>query len=213
MKKKLLYSASVVGLSAALLIPLMGFSSNANDKGKVNSGNFALESGGIGVPIGVGPFDPDTYHKPTDGIISGAVGCVPDVHTFNKQNTGIGPDGSIEPEHIVFTAGVTEISDQKRAGKFAVKYTIYVEISSGDQVIKELPFALHATPDPNTEKPFWVSAVYFAGDIQGEGRTALDLQPGDYTYKFKAKDKNGNDLDTWIPENHTFTITDQPVNN
>ncbi|MFC3885595.1 hypothetical protein ACFOU2_19825 [Bacillus songklensis] len=82
-------------------------------------------------------------------------------------------------------------------------------------IIKQLKIKLHPSPDPNTEKPFWVSALYFEGDIQGEGRTAIDLPTGEYNYKFKAKenDKNGHVLDVWVPENHKFTIVNSAADN
>ncbi|NOU97413.1 hypothetical protein GC093_29905 [Paenibacillus sp. LMG 31456] len=208
MRKKVLFSAAAIGLIAALSIPLIGFGTTTA-YAKVKPNQVTLESGGVGVPIGIGPFDPKIYHEPTDGIISGALGCVPDTHEFDKSNTGIGP-GGVEHEHIVFTAGVTEISEQGEAVESKGDFTLYVEITSNGQKLIELPFRLHDTPDPNTGKPFWVSALYFEGNVQGDGRTAINLPTGEYNYKFKAKEigKNGHVLDVWVPKNHKFTIVD-----
>jgi hypothetical protein len=207
MKKKWFYSVAMIGLIAVLLIPLMGFSSTSKGQTKIKPNLITLKSGGIGVPLDQVPAE--LYHQPLDGIISGAIGCQPDVHVFDKSNTAMGPFGP-ETEHIVFTAGVAEIPKQKIAEAIADKFTIYVEITSNGQKVLELPFRLHQTPDPNTGKPFWVSALYFEGDIQGKGRTAVNLPTGEYSYKFKAKviNKNGPVLDVWVPKNHKFTIID-----
>ena len=213
MKKKWFKSAALVGLIAVLSIPLMGFSSHEKEKEKERL-DIELRSGGIGVPFGQLPPDVPAglYHQPKDGIISGAIGCQPDVHVFDKSNVGMGPFGP-ETEHIVFTAGIKEISTQKKAEQLEKDgVTIYVEISSNRHKILTLPFHLHETPDPNTNKPFWVSTLYFEGDITGPGRTAVDLPTGEYSYKFKAKDKKGRVVDEWEPKNHKFTIVKSAVN-
>lgn len=203
MRKKWLLS---VTLAAGLFaIPSVGFSAQA----KVISPNqITLESGGTGAPLDIAnEYFPGLYHEPTDGIIAGiggvGAGCVPDVHEFNK---------SIEGEHIVFTAGVSEFATHTDAAAFLNDFTIYVEITSNGEKVLELPFQYHADPvtgegvDPNTGKPFWVSALYFKEAYPGA--TVVDLPTGEYNYKFiaKANGKNGHVLDVWVPKDHKFTI-------
>jgi hypothetical protein len=197
MRKKWLLSVTVaVGL---LAVPSIGFGAPAKEK--ISPNQITLESGGIGSPL---------WHKPTDGIISGAAGCVPDIHVFSKGKV---PTVTGEPDHIVFTAGVKEIATLTDAKKYKADqegslFTIYVEITSNGQKLIELPLHYHKGPggineDPVTHKPFWVNAL-FPG--------AIDLPTGDYNYSFKAKanDENGNGhvLGTWVPKNHKFTIVD-----
>jgi hypothetical protein len=207
--KRWLYTVGFAGLIAILLIPLMGFSANAKGQTKIKPNQITLESGGVGVPLELAEeLFPGLYHSPTDGIISGAygeVGCVPDIHEFSKSNPG---------EHIVFTAGVEEFANNEDAAAFLEDFTIYVEITSNGQKVVELPFFYHADPqsgegvDPNTGKPFWVSALYFSEAYPGA--KVIDLPTGEYNYKFKAKanGKNGHVLDVWVPKNHKFTIVD-----
>jgi hypothetical protein len=209
--KKWLYSALLAGLVAILLIPLMGFSANAKGKGKLMPNQITLQSGGVGVPLGLAEeLFPGLYHSPTDGIIGGVagglgLGCVPDVHEFSK---------SVEGEHIVFTAGVKEFETNDDAAALLEEFTIYVEITSNGHKVAELPFNYHADPatgdgvDPNTGKPFWVSALYFTDP--GYPTNVIDLPTGEYEYKFKAKanskNNKGHVLDVWVPKNHKFTI-------
>lgn len=204
--KKWMYSVLTAGLIAILLIPLMGFSANAKGKKAIMPNQITLQSGGIGVPFEmVGDLYPGVYHQPADGIISGELGCVPDVHEFNK---------SVPGEHIVFTAGVKEFATNDDAAALLDEFTIYVEITGNGQKIMELPFYYHADPetgegvDPNTGKPFWVSALYFSEAYPGA--TVIDLPTGEYNYKFKAKanGKNGKVLGNWVPKNHKFTIVE-----
>lgn len=212
--KKWIYLAVTAGLIAMLLVPLMGFSANAKGKpepNKIMPNQITLRSGGIGVDFADPEFldAPDyvkaMYHQPVDGIISGQLGCVPDVHVFNK---------SVPGEHIVFTAGVKEFAKHADVVNFLDDFTIYVEITGNGQKILELPFYYHADPetgegvDPNTNRPFWVSALYFADAYPGA--TVINLPTGEYNYKFKAKanGKNGHVLGNWVPKNHKFTIVD-----
>jgi hypothetical protein len=94
-----------------------------------------------------------------------------------------------------------------------IGFQIYVEVSSDGDVLYEQEFVRHPTDDPNTSKPFWVSAFHLGGDIPGEGRSAVDFAPGEYTYKFVAKNKNGQSIDVWVPKNDKFTIIDGSQNN
>jgi hypothetical protein len=185
--KRWFYTLGLAGLIAVLLIPLMGFSSNAEGQKILKPNQIMLESGGIGVP---------GFEKPRDGIISGTAGCVPDLHEYDK---------TAEFGHIVFSAGVKKMRNQEQAEKNP-ELKIFVEISSEGKIVGEFPFVLHETPDPNTEKPFWVSAIYF--EEAYTGANVIDLPTGDYNYKFIAKDKNDKVLDVWVPKNHKFTITD-----
>lgn len=206
MKKKLSYSAAVLGITAVLAIPLMGFSSAAPGQTKVQPNDITLESGGTSVPYK--QMDNSLYHQPLDGIISGTQGCQPDLHEFDK---------SIPGSHIVFTAGIKEITTSTQAVNFVNSGSkIYVDITSNGQKIAELPFSLHEmqvngvvkeVDDPNTGNPFWVSAVFL------NGNNATNLPTGDYNYQFKAKDANGHVLAVWAPKNHKFTITDSTANN
>jgi hypothetical protein len=205
MKKKWFYSATLVGLIAVLLIPLMGFSraGDRHDENEKARQHVELRSGGLGVPMNQLPPDlAGLYHEPKDGIISGAIGCQPDIHVFSKSNVGQGPFGP-EPEHIVFSAGIKEISTQAKANKFdASGSKIYVQITSDRHIVLEQAFHQHETLDPNTQKPFWVSAVYLGGPA------AANLPTGEYSYKFIAKDKYGHVIDVWQPEKHKITITE-----
>ncbi|MBS4211297.1 MULTISPECIES: hypothetical protein [Neobacillus] len=204
MKKKWFYTVALAGLIA---IPLSGFSSDAKSKMKIMPNQITLESGGTSVPYSLIPNFPSFYHQPMDGIISGALGCVPDKHEFNKSTPG---------EHIVFTAGIGEFSTEEQALALNDDFTIYVEITSNGQRVLELPFEYHRAPDgttvdPNTKKPFWVSALYFKSIKEGPiERKGIDLPTGEYNYKFKVKvnGKNGHILDVWVPKNHKFTIID-----
>ncbi|PLT33916.1 hypothetical protein [Bacillus sp. V5-8f] len=112
--KKWLYSVVMAGLIAVLLIPLMGFSSHEKDKQNPHykPDEITLESGGLGVPYGV---DPTIYREPKDGIISGAAGCEPDLHEFNKNTPGPG-------EHIVFPAGVKALTTHEKAAPLLDKF-------------------------------------------------------------------------------------------
>ncbi|PLR96493.1 hypothetical protein [Bacillus sp. T33-2] len=214
--KKRLYSALLAGLAAVLLFSLMGFSTQAKGKHSFNLNLINLESGGIGVPLGMANEQfPGLYHQPTDGIIAGnggiGFGCVPDVHEFNKSTAG---------EHIVFTAGVKEFATHAAAAKFLDYFSIYVEIRSNGKKVLELPFQYHVNHetgevavDPNTGKPFWVSALYFKNAYPGA--TVIDLPTGEYNYKFKAiskgikgHGKKGYVLDVWAPKNNKFTIVE-----
>lgn len=207
MKKKLFYSAAVVGLTTVLTIPLMGFSSTAPGQTKIKPNQITLESGGTSVPYSL-MGDPGFYHQPSDGILSGTEACQPDVHEFDKSKTAINPQGEVEPGHIVFTAGIKEITEVEQADKFVANGgNIYVEITSNGQKVLELPFTTHPA-DPNTNEPFWVSTLFFGGDIDSKGRKSVDLPTGEYNYQFKAKDKNGHVLDVWVPKNLKFTITE-----
>ncbi|MDP4128366.1 MAG: hypothetical protein Q8912_15725 [Bacillota bacterium] len=205
MKKKLSYSAAVLGLTAVLAIPLMGFSAEAQGQSKIQPNQITLESGGTSVP----KVAPIYNGEPKDGIISGQVACQPDLHEFDK-----GIDGS----HIVFTAGIKEVTSQAEAANFVKSGSqIYVEITSNGQKVVELPFSLHERPndngvltesdDPNTGLPFFVSAVHLNGD------NPVNLPTGEYNYQFKAKDQNGHVLAVWAPKNHKFTITDSKASN
>jgi hypothetical protein len=198
-------------ISVILAVGLFGIPSavfGAQGNGKISPNQITLESGGVGVPLDwANEYFPGLYHQPTDGIIAGnggiGAGCVPDVHEFNKSTEG---------EHIVFTAGVSEFATHADAAALLNEFTIYVEITGNGQKILELPFYYHADPvtgdgvDPNTGKPFWVSALYFKEAYPGA--TVVDLPTGEYNYKFKAKanGKNGHVLDVWVPKNHKFTI-------
>jgi hypothetical protein len=208
MKKKLTYSAAVLGLTAVLTIPLMGFSAEAQGQSKIQPNQITLQSGGTSIPIGIGPFSTAAYHEPTDGIISAAAGCQPDLHEFDKNAIAYGPNGA-EPAHIVFTAGISEFgTGRDKAEAFDEKGAkIDVEITSNGQKVMEQPLYLHPGVDPNTNKPFWVAAVWLKGD------KPANLPDGDYNYQFKAKDKNGHVLAVWAPKNHKFTITDSTENN
>jgi hypothetical protein len=202
MKKKLTYSAAVLGLTAVLSIPLMGFSAEAQGQNKIQPNQITLESGGTSVS----KVAPIYNGEPKDGIISGQVACQPDLHEFDK-----GIDGS----HIVFTAGIKEITTSAEAVNFVNSGSkIYVEITSNGQKVAELPFSLHEMPvngvvkevdDPNTNKPFFVSAIFLNGNA--------NLPTGEYNYQFKAKDENGHVLAVWAPKNHKFTITDSKAIN
>jgi hypothetical protein len=193
MKKKWLLTAASIGLSAVLMIPLMGFSTAAPGQTKISPNQITLESGGWGVPGGI-------EHEPKDGIISGALGCQPDIHEFDKARQG---------EHIVFTASVKEFKTEQDAAGLKDDFTIYVEIRSNGQSVAEYPFEYHHNPitnvdvDPNTNRPFWVSPV----------NNLAVFPTGEYNYQFKAKDKNGHVLDVWVPKNHKFTIIDSSVTN
>lgn len=204
MKKKLSYSAAVLGITAVLAIPLMGFSSEAQGQSEIQPNQITLVSGGTSVP----KVAPIYKGEPKDGIISGTAGCQPDLHEFDKSITG---------SHIVFTAGIKEITSSKEAINFVNSGSkIYVDITSNGQKVAELPFSLHEmqvngvvkeVDDPNTGNPFWVSAVFL------NGNNATNLPTGDYNYQFKAKDANGHVLAVWAPKNHKFTITDSTANN
>lgn len=195
-----------------LLIPLMGFSSAGNRHSEKEKEDIELRSGGIGVPMSALPPEAaGLYHEPKDGIISGAIGCQPDIHVFSKSNIGT-LDGQQTAEHIVFTAGIKGISTPTDANQFdASGSKIYVQITSNHKKVLEQVFYQHPFVDPNTQKPFWVSTIYLKGDVPGgagPGRSAIDLPTGDYSYKFVAKDKKGHVVDVWEPENHEFTITE-----
>jgi hypothetical protein len=209
MKKKLSYSAAVLGLTAVLAIPLMGFSAEAQGQSKIQPNQITLESGGTSIPIGTGPFSTDIYHEPTDGIISGTQGCQPDLHEFDKSQTTINPmTGLVEPGHIVFTAGISEFgTDISKADDFDKGAKIYVEITSNGQKVYEKALYRHPGVDPNTHKPFYVTAVWL------DGKNAANLPTGEYNYQFKAKDENGHVLAVWAPKNHKFTITDSTATN
>lgn len=200
--KKWIYSVLTAGLIAVILVPLMGFSPNAKGKPKISPNQITLQTGGVGVPLGeANEYFPGVYHQPTDGIIGGVAGglgfgCVPDVHEFSK---------SVEGEHIVFTAAVKEFASNADVEALLDDFTIYVEITSNGQKVIELPFFYHGE-DPNENKPFWVSALYFSEAYPGAN--VINLPTGEYNYKFKAKanEKNGHVLDVWVPKNHKFTI-------
>jgi hypothetical protein len=196
MKKKLTYSAAVLGLTAVLSIPLMGFSSAAPGQTKVQPNQITLESGGTSVPKEA----PIYNGEPKDGIISGTAGCQPDLHEF---------DNSISGSHIVFTAGISEFgTDRNKAAAFETKGAkIYVEITSNGQKALEQALYLHPDVDKNTNKPFWVTAVRL------NVNDSATLPTGDYNYQFKAKDENGHVLAVWAPKNHKFTIIDNSVKN
>jgi hypothetical protein len=210
MRKKWLLSATLaVGLFA---IPSVGFSAQA----KISPNQITLESGGFGGLLSeANEYFPGLYHLPIDGITAGnggiGFGCVPDVHEFNKSIEG--------GESIIFTAGVSELATNSDAVAFLNDFTIYVEITSNGEKVLELPFYYHGNPetgdgvDPNTGKPFWVSALYF--NEAYPGATVVDLPTGEYNYKFiaKANGKNGHVLDVWVPKNHKFTIIDNGTNN
>jgi hypothetical protein len=205
MKKKLAYSAAVLGLTAVLSIPLMGFSAEAQGQSKIQPNQITLVSGGTSVPYFV---DPTIHYQPLDGIISAAAGCQPDVHEFDKNAIANGPNGA-EPAHIVFTAGISEFgTDRDKAVAFGENgASIDVEITSNGQKVLEQALSLHSGVDPNTNKPFWVTAVWLGGD------KSAHLPDGDYNYQFKAKDGKGHVLAVWAPKNHKFTITESSVNN
>jgi hypothetical protein len=204
MKKKWLYSAALTGALVVGSIPLMGFSSVSAAQGKIQPNQITLQSGGTSVP----KVAPIYKGEPQDGIISGAAGCQPDLHEFDKSTVG---------EHIVFTAGIKEVTTSAQAVDFVNSGAkIYVEIKSNGQTVRELPFELHAMPvkgevkevdDPNTGLPFFVTAVNLNGD------NAVELPTGDYNYQFKAKDEKGRVLDVWAPKNHKFTIIDSAQTN
>jgi len=196
MKKKWLFHSLLAGM---LTIPLMGFSSpDAPGQTKMKPNEITLESGGTSV----------LNAKSEDGIISGGLGCVPDIHEFSKSTPG---------EHIVFTAGISELEDREEALALNDQFTIYVEIISNGGKNIELPFNYHIGPDgkdidPNTGKPFWVSAIFFDAEKAHPGSTVIDLPTGDYKYQFKVKENSKNNkghvLDVWAPKNNTFTIVE-----
>lgn len=204
MKKKLSYSAAVLGLTAVLAIPLMGFSSETQGQDKIQPNQITLVSGGTSVDYGDGS---SAYHQPLDGIISAAAGCQPDIHEFDKNAIAYGPNGA-EPAHIVFTAGISQFgTDTSKADDFDKGAKIYVEVTSNGQKVYEKALYRHPGVDPNNHKPFWVTAVWLNGD------KSAHLPDGDYNYQFKAKDENGHVLAVWAPKNHKFTITESTANN
>jgi hypothetical protein len=209
MKKKLTYSAAVLGLTAVLAIPLMGFSSEAQGQSKIQPNQITLQSGGTSIPFGIEPFNTAAYHEPTDGILSAAAGCQPDLHVFGKNDIAHAPNGDVEPNHIVFTAGISQFgTDRTKAEAFdASNAKIYVEITSNGQKVLEQALDLHPGVDTNTNKPFYVTAVWLKGE------KSANLPDGDYNYQFKAKDENGHVLAVWAPKNHKFTITDSTSSN
>ncbi|MBP1934844.1 hypothetical protein [Ammoniphilus resinae] len=207
MQKKWLLHSLLAGI---MTIPLMGFSSPTNTPGetKIEFNQLTLESGGTSVPYKSMEAPPPILHHPEDGIISGAAGCLPDVHVFNKK---------IKDEHIVFTAGITQLDTREKALALNDKLTISVEISSGGNKILELPFEYHMDPegkdiDPNTNKPFWVSTLYFNVEGAHPGANVLNLPTGEYEYQFKVKNnEKGHVLDVWVPDNNKFTLVDEEV--
>ncbi|MBP1934843.1 hypothetical protein [Ammoniphilus resinae] len=206
MRKKWLLHSLLAGM---MTIPLMGFSSpDAPGQTKMKPNEITLESGGTSVPFTLMEDPPPFFHQPEDGIISGGLGCVPDIHEFSKSTPG---------EHIVFTAGISELEDREEALALNDQFTIYVEIISNGGKNVELPFNYHIGPDgkdmdPNTGKPFWVSAVFFDAEDAHPGSAVIDLPTGDYKYQFKVKENSKNNkghvLDVWAPENNTITIVE-----
>jgi hypothetical protein len=208
MKKKLTYSAAVLGLTAVLTIPLMGFSSEGQGHSKFKPNQITLVSGGTSVPY-TQMGDTSPYHQPKDGIISAAAGCQPDLHVFGKNDIAHAPSGAEEPNHIVFTAGIKQFgTHREKAEAFdASGAKVYVEITSDGNKVLEQPLYLHPGVDPNTQKPFYVTAVWLGGTEDAK------LATGEYNYLFEAKDQKGKVLDKWAPEDSEFIITDSTANN
>ncbi|WP_423800611.1 hypothetical protein [Neobacillus sp. SAB-20_R2A] len=184
MKKKWLLSA---GLSAALLIPLAGFSSNAEGQAKIMPNQVTFVNGGF-FPGGV----------PKDGIISGGLGCVMDIHEFDKGLPVMDEEGNptgLVGDTIVFLKGI-----KSNTAFSPDQVSVYVEVSSNGQKVLELPM-IQEGADYKDGNPLWVGAIRLF---------ETDLPTGTYNYQFKVKEngKNGKVLDVWVPKNHKFTVTD-----
>jgi hypothetical protein len=175
-KKRWFWSLGLAGLIGLLMLPLMGFSS-------IKPNEVTLVKGGF-FPGGV----------PEDGIISGGLGCMPDVHEFDK-----GLPAEVEGlfgDTIVFITGVKSSSTSFSTDAVSV----YVEINSNGQKVMELPLFQEGA-DYDNGNPLWVGAIRLF---------ETNLPTGTYNYQFKVKEagKNGHVLDVWVPKNHKFTVTD-----
>lgn len=184
MRKRWLWSLGLSGIIALLLLPLMGFSYQ-KEREHHEKQHLKLVSGGL-FPGGV----------PKDGIISGGLGCVPDIHQFDKGQEG--------GETIVFIAG---ISSPKSFDTSKVK--VYVTVYSHEQKVATVQMMHSDGPeepmfDYRNGNPLWIGPIHLTG--------TEDLPTGKYSYKFKAVDNRGEDVAEWEPKNNKFTVVDSSSN-